>query len=91
MTAYVDPAEFKKSATGRKSYCHMVADTLDELHSFAALIGIKPHFFHRHPTMPHYDLTAEQRAFAVNFGAQQITSRELVVIAKSAKALTLNA
>jgi hypothetical protein len=86
MTAYVDPAVFKKSATGRKSYCHMVADTLAELHSFASMIGIKPHFYHRHRTMPHYDLTAEQRMVAIQFGAQLITSRELCVIAKSAKA-----
>jgi hypothetical protein len=87
MTAYVDPAIFKKSENGRKSYCHMVADTIAELHMFAAMIGIKPHFFHRHKTMPHYDLTAEQRQVALNFGATPIDSRALVVIAKAAKTL----
>jgi len=81
MSAYVDPAVFKKP-NGRKSYSHLVADTLEELHAFAASIGIKSHFFHKSASYLHYDITAEQRAIAVAAGAIQVSSRELLGKAK---------
>jgi hypothetical protein len=62
-----------------------VADGLHELHTFAAMIGVKRHFFHNTPSTPHYDVTAAQRAVAILYGALEITSRELVRIAKNAK------
>ena len=77
---YVDAAEWKKSPTGRKSYAHMVADSLEELHTFAAKIGVKPHFFHRSKTAPHYDITNEQHVVAIANGAALVDSR--VVLAK---------
>lgn len=46
---YVDAATWKKP-NGRKAYAHMVADSIEELHEFAAKIGVKPHFFHRSST-----------------------------------------
>lgn len=58
---YVDPPVWKKSPNGRKSYGHMVADTLEELHSFAEQVGIKRHFFHKQRSgMNHYDITEDQ-------------------------------
>ncbi len=34
---------------------HLVADTLEELHTFAADIGIKRCWFHNNKKHPHYD------------------------------------
>jgi hypothetical protein len=63
----------------------MVATTLEELHAFAAQIGVKPHFFHKTPRMFHYDINSKQHALAVEAGAVQATTRELIPIAKDMK------
>lgn len=75
---YIDSATWKKSPNGRKSYAHMVADSLEELHAFAINIGIKPHFYHRSKTAPHYDITSEQHAVALTNGAVLVDSREVL-------------
>jgi len=79
---YVDPAAWKKGSKGRKAYAHLVADTYEEMHSFASTIGIKPHFFHRSAKYPHYDISEEQRDLAIEAGAQSISSKELLRICK---------
>lgn len=84
MMIYVDPAIFKKS-NGRKSYAHLVADTITELHAFAASIGVKPHFFHKSASYLHYDITSEQRDKAIAAGAVQVSSKELLLKAKEMK------
>lgn len=84
MSVFVDPAVFKKPG-GRKSYAHLVADSLDELHAFAASIGVKPHFFHKTASHPHYDITGEQRTKAIEAGAKEVTSKELLGKAKEMK------
>lgn len=85
MSVYVDMAIWKKSANGRKSYAHLIADTHEELHAFAVRIGIKPHFFHKSAKWKHYDITEEQRVVAINAGAVAVTSKELVLIASKVK------
>lgn len=84
MTTYVDPTVFKKQ-NGRKSYAHMVANSLSELHAFAVSIGVKPHFFHKSASYKHYDITGEQREKAIAAGAKAVSSRELLAIAKEMK------
>lgn len=81
---YVDPAVFKKP-NGRKTYAHLVADTIAELHAFAASIGVKPHFFHKSASYLHYDITGEQREKAIAAGAVQVSSKELLLKAKEMK------
>lgn len=74
MTVYVDaPRAF---AHKRKKYSHLMADTTDELHKFASVLGVKQHWFDR----DHYDLSPEQFHDAVLAGAIVVTSRELVRI-----------
>lgn len=80
---YVDAPIWKKSPNGRKSYAHMVADSLEELHEFAKRIGVKPHFFHRSKTAPHYDITSEQHGVAVAHGAKEVDSREVLAKGKN--------
>ena len=56
MTIYLDEAKWKKSVSGRTKYSHMVSDvSLQELHTFAASIGVKRHFFHN-ANIKHYDI-----------------------------------
>lgn len=52
--------------------CHLTADTLDELHVFAACLGLRPEWFQSRSTLPHYDLTAGKRRKAVELGAVEI-------------------
>ena len=56
-------------------WCHMVSDTsLEELHEFARGLGIPERGFHG----DHYDLPSHVRAVAVERGAREVGSRELV-------------
>ena len=67
---YVDSAIHKKSPNGRKRYCHMTADSLEELHSFAEKIGVKKCWFERSRRgVAHYDLDETARARALEQGA----------------------
>lgn len=54
------------------SACHLMADSLDELHAFAGRIGMKKRWFQNHASHPHYDLTASRRAAAVRLGAKEL-------------------
>lgn len=75
MAVYVDDmyAQF-----GRMKMCHMMADSLEELHDMAFAIGLKPNWFQDKPRFPHYDVSMTKRAVAVQNGAVEVTSRELV-------------
>lgn len=74
---YVDKAKWKKP-NGRVSYCHLVADSLDELHEFAKKINVGQHFFHSSATLKHYDLSEKNREIAISNGALEISSKDLV-------------
>jgi hypothetical protein len=56
----------------------MVADTLDELHAMAEKIGMKRDWFQDNKDHPHYDLSKTKRALAVQHGALEIDSRQLI-------------
>lgn len=57
-----------------RHWCHLVSDhSFDELHAFAAGIGIPRHRFQG----DHYDLPAHLRELAVEFGAEEVGTREL--------------
>ena len=55
--------------------CHLIADSNEELHAFAAQIGMKRSWFQASPSGPHYDLTAKKRALAVSLGAVELEDR----------------
>lgn len=57
--------------------CHMVADTLEELHKMADAIGVSRRHF-QNKKIPHYDICKTKRKHAIFLGAQEITTRELV-------------
>jgi hypothetical protein len=57
-----------------RHWCHLVSDeSFDELHAFAARIGIPRHRFQG----DHYDLPPHLRARAVALGAREVGTREL--------------
>jgi Protein of unknown function (DUF4031) len=57
--------------------CHMIADSLDELHAFARKIGLRKGWFQQ-GRMPHYDLTPKRRVVAVQMGAIELTRRQYI-------------
>ena len=75
---YVDKPTWQKP-NGRKFYAHMVCESNEELHAFAKVIGVKRHFFHG-GDKPHYDISVEQHALALENGAVEVSSKQLVAI-----------
>lgn len=55
-------------------FCHMWADTEDELHSFAAVLGLKRSWMHHSKGVSgdfkHYDLRPSKRKLALEMGAE---------------------
>jgi hypothetical protein len=80
MSVYVD--DWNQTATVRgitSRWSHMTADSADELHAFAARLGIPRRAFQTKPGKPafdHYDVTEELRERAVDLGAIPLTWRE---------------
>lgn len=72
MTVLIDPPN--ASGHGRL-WSHLTSDaSFDELHAFAATLGIAPRGFDR----DHYDVPAEWYDAVVAAGATPVSSRELV-------------
>ena len=60
--------------------CHLTADDVEELHTFARQLGLKRAWFQPRPpaSIPHYDLTAGMRARAIALGAQPIEGVDIL-------------
>ncbi|MQA05429.1 MAG: DUF4031 domain-containing protein [Streptosporangiales bacterium] len=72
MTVLVDPAAWPRHG---RLWCHLVSDeSYDELHAFAARVGLPSRAFHR----DHYDVPAERRDDVIAAGAVPVRSRVLV-------------
>ena len=62
-----------------KEACHLMADTVDELHEFAETIGMKRSWFRvSNSGLPHYDLTRGKRKQAVKSGAIEIDNNQVL-------------
>lgn len=82
MTVYVDDAKIR-AQVGRwnTQWSHMFADTKEELHEFAAKLGLKRAWFQDKPNgLWHYDVTESKRQLAIRMGVTQCTWREAVEI-----------
>lgn len=75
MTVYVDDARI---AWRGKRWCHLQADTIEELHAFAESIGLKREWFQEgsRPEADHYDVSESLRERAVAEGAVEETTAE---------------
>ena len=75
MSVYVDDAAIPYR---RMKMCHLVADTLDELHAMAERLDLR-RWFQGHASFPHYDVCLSKRDQAIALGAKPITSKQLVL------------
>lgn len=62
----------------------MCADTVEELHEFAAKMGLKRAWFQNHK-WPHYDLHPARRVVAVRLGAIEVDRKQFIEIYKRIK------
>jgi hypothetical protein len=79
MAVYVDDALW--SWHGLR-WCHLLADDIDELHRFAAQLGLHRSSYQGPPKTgkPHYDLTAFERDRALRLGAVLCSRDEIVAV-----------
>ena len=70
MTVYVDDAV---TLWRGDRWAHLMADTLDELHAFAAQLGLRREKFQDKTSGAHYDVPAPVREDALRLGAIPIS------------------
>jgi hypothetical protein len=78
MTVFVDDM---RAAYRGMTMCHMMADTLAELHAMAERIGVGRNWFQDSMSGPHYDIALDKRAAAVAAGAREVTLRQMAAMA----------
>lgn len=66
MTVYVDSAIFLWRG---RHWAHLMADDLEELHAFAARLGLPRRAFQDRRSGAHYDVDSDTRAQALRLGA----------------------
>lgn len=93
MTVYVDklrtyPDEvLSLRLLKHKKWCHMLADTSEELDNFAIKLSLKPSW-KSNPYLnriSHYDLTENKRNQALRMGAIEISDEDLVTLIKKTR------
>ena len=79
MAVYVDDAIW--SWVGKR-WCHLLADDTEELHRFAARLGVHRLVYQGPPktSAPHYDITAYERRRALARGAVPCTREQIVAV-----------
>jgi Protein of unknown function (DUF4031) len=90
MTVYVDdagiPATVANGSISHTSrWSHLTADTQDELHEFAAALGLRRSYFQPGQNRGdgaasafwHYDVTEGKRKQAIRLGAREVSWREM--------------
>ncbi len=68
-----------------KLWCHLVADTLSELHTFAHQLGLRQTWFQAKSVYPHYDVTVSVRDRALILGASLGDRQTIITCAKLLK------
>ncbi len=81
MAVYVDEAIW---AWAGRRWCHLLADDVDELHRFAARLGLHRISYQGPPktASPHYDLTSFERRRAIAYGAIASDRTAIVLLAR---------
>lgn len=79
MGIYVDNARIKWSG---RVWCHLVADSLAELHAFAKPLANEACRYHRNAKHPHYDVTLRVRDLAIRLGAEEANRRKIIECAR---------
>ena len=81
MSVYIDDAIWEWRGL---KWAHLLADDTDELHRFAASLGIHQTSYQGPPktSIPHYDLTGYERRRAIASGAIACSRDEIVVVVR---------
>ncbi|NPT34230.1 DUF4031 domain-containing protein [Paraburkholderia xenovorans] len=82
MAIYVDD---ERISWRGKQWCHLVADSLNELHDFAQQLGLRRSWFQERSIYPHYDVTVSVREKALTLGALKGDRGTIVTCAKQLK------
>lgn len=82
MAIYIDNARIEWRG---RQWCHMVADSIEELHEFAKKLGMKRAWFQCSASYPHYDITVEVRAHALKLGALEGNRAQIITCARKLK------
>lgn len=79
MPVYVDDAIWSRWGL---RWCHLLADDIDELHRFAAALGVQRNSYQGPPrtAKPHYDITAFERDRALRLGAVACSREGIVTV-----------
>lgn len=83
MAIYVDDEQIRWRG---KVWCHLVADSLPELHLFASRLGLRRAWFQDHCSYPHYDVTVGLRDKALTLGARLGDRRTILACGRQLKA-----
>jgi Protein of unknown function (DUF4031) len=81
MSVYIDQAIWEWHGL---KWAHLLADEIDELHRFAARLGIHRSSYQGPPktSIPHYDLTGYERSRAIASGAIACSRYEIVAVVR---------
>jgi hypothetical protein len=81
VSVYVDMPAHRY---GRMLMCHMLADSIEELHAMADKIGIQRKWYQGPPKTktPHYDICKSKRALAIAAGAIEADRKTVVGVMK---------
>jgi hypothetical protein len=84
VALYVDDAIWRWQGL---QWAHLLADDIDELHRFAAQLGINLLSYQGPPrtSVPHYDLTAYERRRAIARGAIACSRQDIVAVVRRAR------
>jgi hypothetical protein len=78
VTVYIDPPTWPGHG---RLWSHLISDrSYDELHAFAATLGLSRRAFDN----DHYDVIAERYQEALRAGARPVSSREIVRLLRAA-------
>jgi len=83
MAVYVDDSRIRWRGG---EWSHLIGDTTEELHAFAAGLGLERARFHGRPARPwtdHYDIPEATRRLAIRRGARPITCRQAAEILRA--------
>jgi hypothetical protein len=86
VACYVDTVRSYPNAGLRfTEFCHLLADTRDELHDMADALGIPRRFFQEHPWRWHHDLPEHMRPRAIDLGAVEMDIHEVGALLRRRK------
>ncbi len=83
---YVSDLTASETKLPYKKMCQMTTNgDIQDLHDFAAQIGLRREWFQDESSHPHYDLTPNKRKQAISHGAIAISSRQLTSVMNGQK------